>query len=631
MKVIYHTLHTLNHFLSTKWFWKVISFVAIAMYLAPLILWGENINMLIYDNLDSNVVWLKILAESGMIFAENDAIIPNMMNGLPRLSYGSEFNVLLWLYYFFSPIVAYTINEVLIHTIAFFSMFLLINRYVVPAHLRYRHTIVYFTSLVFALQAFWPSAGLSIAALPLMTYIFINIYKNRATKVDWFLLFLLPLYTSFVLVYAFYLGFVIIFMIIDTLYNKRIHRPFFIAFLTVLSLYLLVEYRLVLSMILHNGFISHRTEFDVFFTESFISATRKFYLFFLNGHTTHVKGTQMPLILPFILFAMLLQLFNRRLTKNESLVIITLFAISIMLNVWGDVLGSIYSIPSILLFTVGYMLYKKSFSMLNLTMISIIFISAIYGYTFYEAFDVILEWFPIFKSLSLARGSFTQPLLWGILISLAGVVVYRKLHFQVLFLVIILAIQIYISSLYSWYKIDRYKDLSTFKNYYAPELFEQLKKDIPKDLKDVRFVSYGIEPAVALYNGLYTVDGYSANYPIAYKHAFQKVNVCETKNLFTTNEMFNTLQSKIYTADKIFDDWGSKLYILSIQSSLGDYKKGLVINTLNFNENALLDLGTDYLLSSYKLSNPKNRKLIFCKMYKGEENSWDIYLYKFQK
>ena len=149
--------------------------------------------------------------------------------------------------------------------------------------------------------------------------------------------------------------------------------------------------------------------------------------------------------------------------------------------------------------------------------------------------------------------------------------------------------------------------------------------------KDVRFVSYGIEPAVALYNGLYTVDGYSTNYPIAYKHAFQKVNVCKTKNLFTTNEIFNTLESKIYTADKIFNDWGSKLYILSIQSSLGDYKKGLVINTLNFNENALLDLGTDYLLSSYLLSNPEKRKLTLYKKYVGEKYSWDIYLYRFNK
>ncbi len=586
--------------------------------------------MLIYDNLDSNVVWLKILAESGMIFADNNAVIPNMMNGLPRLSYGSEFNVLLWLYYFFSPITAYTINEVLIHTVAFFSMFLLIDRYIVPSHFRYRYSIIYFTSLVFALQPFWPSAGLSIAALPLITYIFINIHTNRATKLDWFLLFLLPFYTSFVLVYAFYLGFVLLFIIINTIYSKKFNITFFIAFLTLLSLYLLVEYRLVLSMILHNGFISHRTEFNVFFTESFISATRKFYLFFLNGHETHLRGTQMPLILPFILFAMLLQLFKRRLTANESLVIITLFAISMMLNVWSDSLGSIYSIPLIILFSIGYMIYNKNLSTLNITMIATIFISAIYGYTFYVGFDFVLDWFSIFQSLSLARGSFIQPLFWGILISFGGMVVYKKLHFQVLFLVIILAIQLYISSLYSWYKIDRYKDLSSFNNYYAPELFEKLKKDIPEDIKNVHFVSYGIEPAVALYNGLYTVDGYSTNYPLSYKYKFQKVNVYEADNLFTTNETFNSWESKIYTADKIFDEWGSKLYILSIHSSIGDYKKGLVIYKLNFNENALQDLGTDYLLSSCKLVNPQSRKLILRQSYTGKENSWDIYLYKFQ-
>ncbi|OQX60382.1 MAG: hypothetical protein B5M52_00200 [Helicobacteraceae bacterium 4484_230] len=618
MKKINHLLHRINHLLAAKWLWQTVSFMAIAVYLAPLVLYGESINMLVYDNLDSNVVWLKVLAESGLIFAPNDTIVPNMMNGLPRLSYGSEFNVLLWLYYFFSPIVAYTINEILIHTVAFFSMFVFIDRYVVGRHMCYRHTIVYFTSLVFALQPFWPSAGLSIAALPLVTYIFANIYYHRATKLEWLLLLLLPLYTSFILVYIFYLGFVGLFLLLDAVKNRRINKSLLIAVGLMTAVFLLVEYRLVISMLFDSGFISHRVEFEIYFNLSALDSTRAFYNFFLSGHETHLHGGQMPLIIPLIVFAILLQLFRRRLTSGESLIVFSIFAISFLLNFWVDMLTTIYGIPAIIALTLACSIYEKKVNALSFGMWIVILLSAVYGYAFYEGLDFIKEWFPIFKSFNVSRLSFVQPLVWGTLTALGLVVIFKRLHFQIIFLTIILLLELYVLAQYSWYSVEKKDKFSSFQSYYATELFEKLKSDIPEKLNEVRFVSYGMEPAVALYNGLYTVDGYCTNYPLSYKYLFQGVN------FYSLDYLNNSVQ------DETFYKWGSKLYILSIKSTISDYSKGLYVYRLNFNEEALLQLGTTYLLSSYELAHPEKKKLSFVKKYSGKVDSWDIYLYRLE-
>ena len=103
----------------------------IALYLIPYIIFGENAHIPILDNLDANVASFKVLAESGQIFGGLDATIPNFMGGLPRNVLGSEFNVMLWLYYFFEPYTAYVLNLILIRIIAFIGMVLLLKRHIV--------------------------------------------------------------------------------------------------------------------------------------------------------------------------------------------------------------------------------------------------------------------------------------------------------------------------------------------------------------------------------------------------------------------------------------------------------------------------------------------------------------------
>jgi len=615
MKVSFYKIN--NHLLSSQYIWIVFAITICIIYLIPLIIHGENTTMLIYDNLDSNVIWYKILAESGMIFASNDAIIPNMMNGLPRLSYGSEFDVILWFYYFLEPINAYTLNIVIMHITAFFSMFVFANRYLVSFHLRFREVIVYSLSLMFALLPFWPSGGLTIPALPLVTFVLLNIYNKRDRWYDWVVLILLPFYSSFVLLYMFYIGFVGLIFISVTLYKKEINWKFVGALWLFTLMYLLVSYRLVEATFFNNGFVSHRTEFNVFFTEPFLDATRRFYLFFLNGHETHLRNIQMPFLLPTIIFSGVLLLFKRRLTLKESLVVMGLFFFSLWTGIWEDMLGSLYGIPILITLSVSYMVVTKRLESLMLAMLGYIFISAIYGYTFYEGFSWIVDLFPIFKSLSLARASFVQPLILFVMLGLALQIIFQKLYFQVVFMVILLSLQLYVAYYSNWHRTEQVKGFASFEDYYAVKQFDALKEDLKsEDITNLKFISFGMEPAVALYNGLHTIDGYSTNYPLEYKHKFNRINEVNSNDIFAIKE------------ERPSQKWGSKLYIMSINSALAEYQKGLSINFLGFDDFVLKELNTDYFLSSYWLNYPEKRNLTFIKQYKGGVNGWDIYLYR---
>jgi hypothetical protein len=55
--------------------------------------------------------------------APNDAIIPDLLGGIPRVLFGSEFKLTLWLYALFGSFNGYVITQILMHVLAFAGMF----------------------------------------------------------------------------------------------------------------------------------------------------------------------------------------------------------------------------------------------------------------------------------------------------------------------------------------------------------------------------------------------------------------------------------------------------------------------------------------------------------------------------
>ena len=93
----------------------------------------------------------------------------------------------------------------------------------------------------------------------------------------------------------------------------------------------------------------------------------------------------------------------------------------------------------------------------------------------------------------------------------------------------------------------------SFNDYYAIGVMDQvmvfLQEETGMSPQEYRVTSLGIDPAAALYQGFYCLDGYSNNYSLDYKHAFREI-----------------LKPELERSDylrKYFDEWGNRCYLFS--------------------------------------------------------------------
>lgn len=407
-----------------------------------------------------------------------------------------------------------------------------------------------------------------------------------------------------------------IYMLWDTIKKRKVNKPFLFSLILMGTLFLLSEYRLVLAMFLDSGFVSHRTEFNLFFTYDFLDSLKRAHIFFLSGHTEHLPGLQLFYVIPTVLISVILSFSNRRFNSTESLLIWVIILLSFILDFWQNTLPMIYALPTI--FLLSLLLLKKN-KLLGYLLLFQLFLALFAGAVHFNMLNFIPEFFPIFGKLNLTRLAFIQPFIWAILLVISIKTIMKKLHFSIIFIFIFILVQVNSSIYYSYYQHQPISGYSTFKNYYAKKLFEKVKDTIPEPINKIRVVSFGIEPAVSLYNDFYTVDGYSVNYPLKYKYKFREV-IAET--------IKNDVNKTNLDLKHSYDNWGSKLYIFGTTVTLDDYLRNVRVDRIAFNSEALCNLNTDYVISAYEFEKPKDNNLIFIRSFQGEKESWNIYLYK---
>ncbi|MGV3467258.1 MAG: DUF6044 family protein [Heyndrickxia sp.] len=94
------------------------------------------------------------LNSSGQLFGSINAYIPQIINGkLSRNAYYSEYYGIDELFYYFSPLIAYGLNEAISRFIAFLGMYLLLKKYVIKQ--KSHGVIRVIAALSFALTPFW--------------------------------------------------------------------------------------------------------------------------------------------------------------------------------------------------------------------------------------------------------------------------------------------------------------------------------------------------------------------------------------------------------------------------------------------------------------------------------------------
>lgn len=166
------------------------------------------------------------------------------------------------------------------------------------------------------------------------------------------------------------------------------------------------------------------------------------------------------------------------------------------------------------------------------------------------------------------------------------------------------------------YNVISYSDYLAIGVLEQVETFLAEKEGVSKE--EYRVASLGIDPAAALYHGFYTVDGYSNNYDLEYKHAFRKVIAPElAKSEYLTN---------------YFDNWGNRCYLFSAECP-GYYtveKGGFFFQNLTLDTAALKELDCEYVFSAAYIVSSEEMGLTLLKeeAFETPDSYYRIFLYK---
>lgn len=539
--------------------------VIIAAYLSPLFLLGENAHIRVHDNLDSNLAWYKVLSESGQMFASLEGTIPQVINGLPRNALGTEYSGIVWLHHLFPSMFAYALSQAITRFIAFTGMYLLLKKHFIFE--KNRTFLSVGVALAFALTPFWPSGMLSTLGMPLALWAFLNIRNGEKSWKNYAVLTLLPLYSSFVLGFFFFLFALGLFWFVDVIRGKGLNLKFLFSIAYMTLIFLLIEYRLVGSFL----FSTEPNSRDEYFHArlSFLRSIRLTFKNFVLGHT-HVMTVHGLVILPVLLLALYI-IVIKKLWRAEKRFWV-LLVINFILSTW-------------------------------------------YAFWFYKGWLPLTERFHFLDTFNFARFHFLRPLIIYIGFALGLRIMlqyYDSLRPIVYFF---LAAQILVLFAFNDEVIHSRKP--TVKEFYAVEQFQEIKEFIGKPVEEYRVASIGIHPAISQYNGFYTLDTYNNFYPLTYKYKFRRIIEKELE--------------KNKTIRTYFDEWGGRCYIFTAELGKHYmFKKNSKkrLKNLELNTEAFKELGGKYILSAVPIENAEENSLQLEEIFVDKNSAWKIHLYK---
>ncbi|WP_071393717.1 DUF6044 family protein [Bacillus tuaregi] len=545
--------------------WIIIALIILAIYVAPLFILGENAHIRVHDNLDSNLAWYKVLRESGQIFGSIDAVVPQVMNGIPRNAYGTEFSGIVWLYALFPTMTAYALSQTITRVFAFIGMYWLLRDHLLAG--KEWGFINVGAALAFALTPFWPSGMLSTLGMPLALWSFLHIRSGRRSWKQYLVLTLLPFYSSIVLGFFFFLFAMGVLWIIDVLRRKKHNLAFLLSLIYMAAVYCFVEYRLVYSFLFSTE-PNSRDEY----IHARLSIWRAIRLTFKNyvlGHT-HVMTVHGLIILPILLAGFYL-VWRKGWWRQEKYFVF-LFILNFVLSLW-------------------------------------------YAFWFYKGWQPLAERFHFMNTFNFARFHFLRPLVIYASFAIALKIIWQnKKEFRPLVYFSLMA-QLVLLGFFNEEIV--YRSKPSVKEFYAEELFSEIKDYIGRPVEEYRVASVGLHPAIAQYNGFYTVDSYNNFYPLSYKHEFRKI---------IEKELAKNKKIRIY-----FDEWGGRCYLYT--DELGKhymFKKNTKkkLKAVQFNLEPFKKMGGTHILSAVPIVNADENRLELEKVFSSKEAIWKIYLYR---
>lgn len=237
-----------------------------------------------------------------------------------------------------------------------------------------------------------------------------------------------------------------------------------------------------------------------------------------------------------------------------------------------------------------------------------------------------LDDFSIFRSFNSLRFYFILPFLWLLLLALILNKLNTKSSIKKLIGVLLLTFCLfniidnnkeYTNNIKSYFGLEI--GGPNFNEFYAEDLFEEISTFLGREeVAKHNFLSLGIYPNIAQYNGFKTLDSYQNNYQLSYKHQFEKI---------IKEELNKNDKIKMY-----FINWGgSRCYLFS--SELGrkylfPKKTNTVVKNLDLDAKVFKEMNGKYLISSVPIMNYEEINFKFLKSFTNSNSYWKLYLYK---
>lgn len=558
--------------------WWIGILITVVFFL-PYFVLGDGCIFEINDQLDESIMNYMLPARH---LWDGSTIYPEMLNGVNASGMQPSAVLFLPLYRLISARTAFLTQYIICFLLAFSGMYLLVKEITDSS------ILAMIAGGCFCVLPLYPVYGLSEFGIPLILYGALCLWKQK--NVIWGLLITVVFGLTSHLVYTGYvvLGFWVI-ALVYALAKKKKNQWFPIGFAVLFAIYVLVNRALIREILFETGsYISHR--------EEMVSSATPFFETFWNvfqNSAQHAPSLHKYLILPIVLFLILGAFCKKEETDRN--------------------------------------IYKAA-------VINFLFLIAIALFYAFCHLTAVVDWknnaTGFLHYFQMHRVYWLYPAAWYLEFAWAAAVPWRTKvphmdarmrvgKLAVILICLLPTLQLLKVNSGMYLNVNQLNNGSgitgyiSWESWFAEDLMQEIDDAIGRDKSTYRVAHLGISPAPSLMHGFYTVDGYSNNYPLEYKHRFREVIAAELEK----NE-----EVRVY-----FDLWGNRCYLFnSITGNYMQLKKGntLVYEGLEFDMDALRELGCEYLFSGAEIGDAERLGLELVGYYETDDSYWGIWVYE---
>jgi len=548
------------------------------------------------DNLNAEFLYAHLQKISGNLFNLNqNQIIENIGDSLRLKYFHSPFNIFKLFFLFFDSFDAYILNSVFTRYIAFIGVYKLLNDYFKINS----SSSVYLISTSFAILPVYTSFGITILGQPLLLWAFLNLANANKLIQSYLIIIVFVFYSNFQLIFPFAIFWLIIYLLYNIFSSKKISTSYIIGLIVFIISTIIANYSIISTLFLEGDERSFRLSRSYLDLPSISGSIYLFLKTLFFGDLVSSLFISIPIFLLIIYFLV------KRKLKKEILLILGIIIFNITIHVLSPHIA-IYLGEKISIFKAfgfGRFIFLNA---LLFFLILIIILEEIKSNKLKILITSILLLITAFRNMEFYYNTVGK--------------LFKEIHWvyeEDKYLKSLIPKDIYDKKEYEIYHSAGFLN---FKQFYAVDLFKEIKNSINKDIKTFKIINLGIHPSLAQFNGFYSVDGYIPNFPIRMHKSFKKLNLDESKKEHSFGEKNITINNGLYLISSE----------LSKTCNESCFKKAenLVIQEFNPDLNELKKMKVEYLFSAAEIKNPDLFGFTFQGMFQNENYPYIIFLYK---